>query len=172
MSGPAPSRDRTRRARPSKAIVNVTVEPAAAEGVVPAPPPHLPMDLADEWTHLWMSPLAEAIAVTDLPSLRRLFQLRAAHAELLERAAREDYLADGSKDQQVVHPALKAAMSIESAITALEDRFGLTVKARQSIGIAMGDLAEAERKVAQRAAEKEQTQRADPRVADSRSSPV
>lgn len=173
MPGPAPKPDshRARRNAPTKAVVAVVVPPARPDGdPPPGPPPGLTLELEVQWYELWDSPLAHTISDTDRPALRRLFTLRAQQAVLFEKAAEAGYLAEGSTGQETAHPALKAALSIESAIVALEDRFGLTTKSRQAIGIGIGQLADAAKRHPE-VFRQEETPRADPRLADPRTAP-
>jgi hypothetical protein len=122
------------------------------------------MDLRAGWDELWLSPLAQLIASTDMPALRRLWSLRERQAQYLDELD-SSLFDEGSNGQTVANPALAAAMQLEKAIAALEDRFAQTVKARQNTGIRMGALAD----VARRHPElltKEPTARADPRFPD------
>lgn len=182
MPGPPPMRDEERSTKakpPTKAVLEVEVAPARAQGMpAPLPPSALGHQLRQQWAELWESELAGLIAATDVPALERLFVLRARYDELLTLAFAGDDtmpadgevalppapagLAYGSQGQLVEHPALKAAMAIDKAITALEDRFALTLKARQNAGIRMGKVAKAAAQVAE--ATREQPPRADPRV--------
>lgn len=169
MPGPAPKRADERSARaktPAKTSIDVEVLPACTDpAIVPAPPPGLPADVAGEWAALWASPIAATIATTDLPALRRLYRLRSQHHQLLELAG-EALLSLGSQGQVVLHPALKAAKELEPAICALEDRFGLSLRARQSLGIRMGALADVAKRHPDLVGTPQEDQpRADPRVA-------
>lgn len=175
MPGPPPSQDRARAATPTKAVLTVQVLPALVDAdAPPAPPDGLAGELLDDWHDFWRSPLAKGISTTALPAFRRLFRYRAMQAELFADAERWGFLAEGSEDQLVAHPALKAAMALESKILALEDRFALTLKAEQNTGIRMGQLADAAVKVAeaQAALTQETTPRADPRLANTGAAPT
>lgn len=175
MPGPAPKRDADRSAKakaPAKTTIDVEVLPALAGASAPAPPSGLPAEVVAEWDDLWASPLAATIATTDLPALRRLFSLRARHALLLAGVDTDDMLTVGSKGQLVLHPSLGAAKELEPAICALEDRFGLSVRARQSLGIRMGALADVAKRHPELAAPQEDRPRADPRVADAAPAPA
>lgn len=146
MPGPPPKRHslRDKEGRTTvKASVDVEVIPAHVTGAaVPAPPPGLPPEIAAEWDALWSSAIATTVATTDLPALRRLYKWRGTQHELRQLAGDEGLMGEGHGGQDVLHPALKAAKDLEPAICALEDRFGLSLRARQSLGIRMGALAD------------------------------
>lgn len=171
--GPAP-RPQDEKTRPgststaTKAVLDVEVLPALVDpDQPPAVPDGLDYELADDWTEFWRSPLARGVATTDMPALRRLYRLRSLQVELFQTAELNNFVSIGSTGQEVAHPAMKAANDLEPKITALEDRFGLSPKARQNMGIRMGQLADAAAKVAKAAqAAQETTPRADPRLTD------
>lgn len=171
MPGPAPSPDdeRTRRNAPTKTVIDVVVHPAVEAGVVPDAPANLRTALRTDWRDLWLSPVAALITDTDLPALRRLWELRELHAQYLDELGGGNLFAAGSQGQTVANPALAAAMSIEKSITALEDRFALTLKARQNAGLRMGALADVARRHPE-LTDKEPTARADPRFTDAQPS--
>lgn len=166
MPGPPPAPDdqRARRNAPTKAVLDVVVQPAVAPGVVPDHPAGMRRALQDDWRDLWLSPVAALVTDTDLPALRRLWQLRELHAQYLD-ALDGDLFAEGSQGQTVANPALAAAMSLEKSIASLEDRFALSLKARQNAGLRMGALADVARRHPE-LMDKEPTARADPRFPD------
>lgn len=57
------------------------------------------------------------------------------------REARKDRLVPGSMGQLTLNPLLKYAESLQKEIRALEDRFGMSPKARMALGIAFGEAA-------------------------------
>lgn len=101
-----------------------------------------------EWGELWSSNLAGRIEPTDHPAVRRLFgwrdkQIRAERrATALRKVAAKEPLVEGSKGQLVANPMWGAAdaadaeaLHIETRIVALEDRLGLSPKARLALGL-------------------------------------
>lgn len=184
--GPPPDPNKSGRHLTKKAVVDVQVVQARLPGQpIPDPPAGMTRALVDEWVDLWESPLAETLAITDLPPLRRLWtqkwmleQYVASLGEPIARALADDDDAKndapwgysfGSQGQLVKHPGLEAILALEKSIVAGEDRFGLSVKARQSIGIRMGALVDAKKKVDEAKAEaneEKRSERADPRESD------
>ena len=57
----------------------------------------------------------------------------------VERAARRNRLVAGSKEQPVLSPLLGYVLSLDAEIRQLEDRFGLTPRARLQLGVTFGE---------------------------------
>lgn len=117
---------------------------APLEVVVPITPPPPPAPLRgwrkatrDAWVSYWRSEVSAAAQDVDLPSLRRLFTMLDVQAQCWARYAAEPYV-DGSKGQPVSNPALDDALKLERAVVALEDRLGLSPKARANLAISIG----------------------------------
>ena len=161
MPGP-PAADPERRVRRNVDAVNVVVAPV---DVAPSPPALKYSALVDEWLELWAHPLARTIVATDVPALRRLFEMRDELHELTDDI-RLSPLVEGSLGQLVLNPLHKRAQALEKAIAALEDRFGLTPKARLGVGIRLGQLADLEERHRERASGERRSPRADPRLTD------
>lgn len=109
--------------------------------VMPGTANHLPVasvDWADEvqqaWGELASSPLAQHYRPTDLPSLRRLFDLRDRLISA-QRKFDEDPVVAGSMGQQVMSPWAVEVHRLEAEIQKLEDRFGLTPLSRLRLGV-------------------------------------
>jgi P27 family predicted phage terminase small subunit len=94
----------------------------------------------DAWVVLWDHNLTGAYEPTDLPALRRLFDLRDQRARF-ERAVASRPLVEGSQGQQVLNPLARQVSALDGEIRALEDRFGLTPAARLRLGITLGEAA-------------------------------
>jgi P27 family predicted phage terminase small subunit len=91
------------------------------------------------WEAFWGSELAQAVdAATDAHALRRLFSLFD-ERERAYRAFREKRLVRGSQGQLVLNPLWRHAAVMDSEIRQLEDRFGLTPRARLALGITLGE---------------------------------
>lgn len=91
----------------------------------------------DGWVAFWSADLAGAIDGADVPVIRRLFGMRDVQARAFARWKKKPYV-DGSQGQPVKNPAFDEAMVLERAIVQLEDRLGLSPKARANLGIAIG----------------------------------
>lgn len=94
----------------------------------------------DAWTEYWSSEVSQAAETVDLSGLRRLFTMRDMQAACWARYEADPYV-DGSKGQPVANPALDDALKLERAIVALEDRLGLSPKARANLSMAIGQAA-------------------------------
>jgi|SRR5690625_359614 len=140
MSGPTPKPADRRQRRNKPATLRVV--PAGRVGrEVPKAPAGMLKATRDEWSTFWGSELAQLVEPsTDLPALERLFQLYDEHRRSM-RAARRERLVEGSMGQLVLNPLLKYAESLQKEIRALEDRFGLTPRARLALGIQFGEAA-------------------------------
>lgn len=94
----------------------------------------------DSWAEFWATELASLVQPGDHRALTRLWQLYDLR-ERMQRAALAQPFATGSTGQIVTHPALKEMASLDGRIQALEDRFGLTPKARLQLGVTLGNAA-------------------------------
>lgn len=140
MPGPLP-KPAERRQRRNKPKALGVIPGGAAGGLAPAVPDGLLDATREEWDRFWGSELAQLVERdTDLPALERLFGLYDEHRRAL-REARKERLVVGSMGQMVLNPLLKYAEALAKEIRAMEDRFGLTPKARLALGIAFGDAA-------------------------------
>ena len=90
------------------------------------------------WQSLWASPLASAFLASDLPALGRLFELRDERVRA-SRVARRDRVVPGSKGQPVLSPMVGYVATLDAEIRNLEDRFGLTPRARLQLGVTFGE---------------------------------
>jgi hypothetical protein len=120
--------------------VPVAVLPAPASPEPPEPPAGLLISTRQAWAGFWASPLAGLVVDSDLPALRRLFELYDERARSW-RGYRRRRLVEGSQGQPVLSPLFRAAMALEAEIRPLEDRFGVTPAARLKLGIRLGEAA-------------------------------
>jgi hypothetical protein len=103
----------------------------------------------DDWDEYWSSDIARHLTETDRPALKRLFRLRdqlvraQTNAVKLRKQAMAQPTVLGSMGQTVANPLFRAAdsasaeaLALEPRIVALEDRLGLSPRARLALGIA------------------------------------
>ena len=135
MPGPPPKPEarRQRRNRPTQ-LAPIESGPRT----IPNAPADLEPAAITAWDTLWRSPLAATFLDSDRPALLRLFQLIDERSRAF-RVARRRRTVDGSKGQPVLNPLLGYVASLDPEIRALEDRFGLTPRARLALGIALGE---------------------------------
>jgi hypothetical protein len=86
------------------------------------------------WEEFWGSDVAGAVSSADMPALARLFRA-IDQRERYERVVRKSPLSTGSQGQPILHPFTKEIARLDSLITGLEDRFGITPKARLGLGL-------------------------------------
>lgn len=138
MPGPAPkpaaSRIRAHRGEARPVLVNVT----SRSRLAPQRPAGLLGASVAAWERLWTSPLAATFSESDVPALGRLFELRDERTRTW-RVARRQRLVAGSKGQVRPNPLFGMVASFDAEIRNLEDRFGLTPRARLTLGIQLGE---------------------------------
>ena len=149
-----PSRRQRRGTKDLSAEPAAPVAPAELVDQAPAVKPPAPAKewlvvTANDWREFWVSDLARHVKPTDRPAVKRLFTLR----DQLVRAQREeaklrklamaDPIVKGSMGQKVANPMFRAAdsaaavaLALEPRIVALEDRLGLSPRARLALGVA------------------------------------
>lgn len=140
MPGPPP-KPPARRQRRNTPSLNLVVPPGDAPDEPRKKPAASTEWLActrDDWNDVWADNVMAAIynPGTDLQPLYRLFGLRD-DRERFRRAVRRKPLVDGSKGQPVTNPLAKLIPSLDRDILALEDRFGLSPKARLMLGVTL-----------------------------------
>lgn len=132
-----PARRQRRNSKPALAVLT-TVAP---QQTIPPPPDGIAPAMIAFWNTYWLSPLSQTVTLpTDMPALRRLFlyydDIEKSHANYLAQP-----IWSGSAGQDRISPFARHAMELESAVRALEDRFGLSPKARLELGVTLGDAA-------------------------------
>ena len=138
MSGPPPKPAEKRQRRNLRPKMGVVV---ATQPEAPPPPAGLLKSLRSAWTALWSSPLARFWdPVTDEPVVRRLWQLYD-ERERAYRGFRRERLVLGSQGQMVLNPLGRLVAQLDAEIRQLEDRVGLSPRARLQLGITIGEAA-------------------------------
>lgn len=139
-----------RRQRRNTADVGVVVPLPSRPIEVPTADPNWLKMTSEWWAEFWRSDVAALVdQASDLAALRRLFW----HYDELERsrrAFRRQRFVAGYKGQPRVNPIAKYIAELEGAARHLEDRFGLTPKARLQLGVS---FASAHRSLAEISAE-------------------
>lgn len=135
-------KDPEKRQRRNAAKDLAVVTEAADSSEVPTSPAGLLKATRDRWVDYWSSPVAKlADPVSDLPALERLFRLYD-DLERTNRTVREQgHMVLGSKGQMVLHPLLRHTQVTQTEIRQLEDRFGLSPRARLSLNVTLGEAA-------------------------------
>lgn len=136
MPQPRKPVERRQRGARTKDVGTVARLPVALAASAPLPAEHWAPPVAEGWHEFWSSPLADpkVLKPTDVPALRRLFELRHQLELARERFDAEPEVA-GSMGQPVLSPWAAEIHRLESVISKLEDRFGLTPLARLRLGV-------------------------------------
>lgn len=93
------------------------------------------------WRSFWRSALAQAVDPnTDTAAIVRLFTLLD-ERERAYRGFRRKRLMEGSQGQSVLNPLARAMNAFDPEIRQLEDRLGMTPRARLQLGITLGEAA-------------------------------
>lgn len=114
---------------------NPLLGPTSRIAQAPPPPAGLLIASRTSWAAYWTSPLARLVEPdTDLPALARLWTLYDEMARM-SRVARAQRVVAGYRGQPRPNPLYRVMAGIEIAILSLEDRFGLSPRARLQLGI-------------------------------------
>lgn len=117
-----------------------TVTPAAV-AAAPDPPDGLLLRTRERWEAFWTSPVASLVDRTsDMPALERLFELYD-DCTRFRTAIRNDPMVVGSQGQMVRNPFVKDLKDSQAEVRQLEDRFGLSPRARLSLNLTLGTTA-------------------------------
>ena len=144
MSGPKAKHTLSPRAKPRKREFGV-VKPKPLD-VLPVCPEKLagrqPLDSTVEaWDRLWSSDVATVLDLrSDMESVLRWAALLD-ERERTFRAFRRNRLVAGSMGQLVLNPLWAVVRACDTELRALEDRIGLSPKARLQLGITYGEAA-------------------------------
>jgi P27 family predicted phage terminase small subunit len=144
--GPAPKDPVSRQRRNVPRALEVV---AAAREVVatvtpiafPDPPSGLLKKTTQRWEAFWTSPVAALVDRTsDMPALERLFELYD-DCDRYRTAIRKNPMVTGSQGQMVRNPFVKDLKDAQAEVRQLEDRFGLSPRARLALNLTLGTTA-------------------------------
>ena len=117
-------------------------KPLVGMNLVPDPPAGLMQETKDIWFALWDTDVAMSWRPSDVLVVRR-------YVSLLDERARHDaqlhvegHVVAGSRGQDTAHPLLSRLAQIDTQLTQLEDRLGLSPLSRSRLGLvtAQGQL--------------------------------
>jgi P27 family predicted phage terminase small subunit len=108
---------------------------------VPPMPEGLLKSTQSLWTTFWQSPLAQTVdPQSDMAAIRRYFSL-SDERERIYRGFRRKRMVLGAAGQKVLNPMGRALHAFDSELRQLEDRLGLTPRARLTLGIQLTEAA-------------------------------
>jgi terminase small subunit-like protein len=127
------------RAQGHRPHVSLTLHTGTPREGHAAPPGLLP-EIAARWKEFWGSEFSQLVDwdrdQDALRALYRLYDLR----RRLEVAAESGVFVAGSQEQPVLNPALRQITTVDAAILAREQQFGLTPKSAAALGLTIGAL--------------------------------
>lgn len=91
------------------------------------------------WSRYWAAPISRLVEASDEPAVVRLFRLYDERDRAYRGLRKHGRVAIGSQGQETLHPLAKYVAQCDAEIRALEDRFGLSAKARLQLGITFGE---------------------------------
>jgi P27 family predicted phage terminase small subunit len=145
MPGPPPKPATARSRQPRGAALRM-LQPLEGGRRTPPAPKGLSKLLEQAWAVFWSSPLAAHTTEADFVALLRLFRLYQ-QREHYDQIGSEEPLVQGSTKQMILNPLLKELDSLDTKILALEDRFGLSPRARLQLQVTLGDAADGLKKL-------------------------
>lgn len=127
--------------RQGRGTVDVGLVPTGAVDVIPAPDVDWGPGTLQRWGEFWGSPLAGQVEASDYGALRRLFWLYDEIERLIGALGRSGRVVAGSQGQPRANPLYKQVSEFQAECRQLEDRFGLSPKARLALGITYAEAA-------------------------------
>ena len=109
--------------------------------VVPQPDGAWSAGTVERWQDFWTSPLAQQVETSDHGALRRLFWLYDEVARLTVAIEETGRVVEGSQGQPRANPLYKQVQEFQAEARQLEDRFGLSPKARLQLGVTFAEAA-------------------------------
>jgi P27 family predicted phage terminase small subunit len=115
----------------------IRLKPRSSTIAVPEPPKGLLKITKDNWTSYWQSALSSvADPATDMPAITRLFTLYD-ERERAFRCYKDARLFYGPAGQPTLNPMGGMMKTFDAEIRQMEDRLGLTPRARLQLGIVL-----------------------------------
>lgn len=142
-NGPARKDPTTRQRRNTPGALELVAAAAQVDTVsdTPEPPDGLLPKTRQRWEGFWTSPVAALVDRTsDMPALERLFELYDDCARY-RAAIRSAPMVEGSQGQMVRNPFVKDLKDSQVEVRQLEDRFGLSPRARLGLNLTLGTAA-------------------------------
>jgi len=109
--------------------------------VMPSPEPDWSPGTLERWQDFWGSPLSGQVEASDHGALRRLFWLYDEIERLIVALGKTGRVVVGSQGQPRANPLYKQVSEFQAECRQLEDRFGLSPKARLALGITYAEAA-------------------------------
>lgn len=142
--GPTPKDPESRQRRNAPRVLELVPDSSVTQIVRktnPKPPAGLLSKTARQWEDFWTSPVAALVDRTsDMPALERLFELYDDCARF-RAAIRSAPMVEGSQGQMVRNPFVKDLKDSQAEVRQLEDRFGLSPRARLGLNLTLGTTA-------------------------------
>ena len=113
----------------------------AGTAVVPNPDASWTAGTLERWGEFWSSPLSAQVEQSDHGALRRLFWLYDEVERLIAAIDQTGRVVAGSQGQPRANPLYKQVQEFQAEARQLEDRFGLSPKARLALGISFAEAA-------------------------------
>lgn len=140
--GPTPKNSAARQRRNAPRALELVAQAANVTPIkAPPPPDGLLANTVQRWDAFWTSSVAALVDRTsDMPALERLFELYDDCARF-RAAIRKDPMVVGSQGQMVRNPFVKDLKDTQAEVRQLEDRFGLSPRARLGLNLTLGNAA-------------------------------
>lgn len=143
--GPSPKDPSARQRRNTPRALELVAAAREVAEVVPIVVPPAPAGLlkktTERWAKFWTSSVAALVDRTsDMPALERLFELYD-DADRYRAAIRKSPMVSGSQGQMVRNPFVKDLKDCQGEVRQLEDRFGLSPRARLGLNLTLGNTA-------------------------------
>lgn len=127
--------------RQGRGTADVGLVSSGSVVVVPEPDPEWGPGTLERWGEFWGSPLSAQVEASDYGALRRLFWLYDEIERLIGALGRTGRVVAGSQGQPRANPLYKQVSEFQAECRQLEDRFGLSPKARLALGITYAEAA-------------------------------
>lgn len=133
---PSPRKPADRRQNHKTKDIGVVL--AASDTMLPTADLSWREGTVERWVGFWQSGLASQVEPSDVPALRRLFWLYDEVDRIKDALEDTGRVVAGSQGQPRPNPLYKQVSEFQAEARQLEDRFGLSPRARLQLGIALG----------------------------------